>query len=279
MVVTASLDNLRSADVRFLQEASRFGNVHVRLSSDALAESGTGHAPFFPQAERLFLARALRSVSSAAVVRRPPGVALASVAPRPGTLVVTAEQDDPELRIRCLALGIQYRVLGASDLAGFPAFEDEGSIAPDGARRVVVTGSFDWLHSGHIRFFMDAAAYGELFVVVGSDKNVRLLKGPGHPLQPQAERRYMVQAARMVHRALISSGVGWMDAEPEINAIQPHVYVVNEDGDQPEKRAFCRAHGLEYVVLARKPHGDLPKRTSTELRGTQSTRNHGDVNA
>ena len=77
----------------------------------------------------------------------------------------------------------------------------------------------------------------------------------------------MVQAARTVHRALISTGKGWMDAEPEINAIQPHVYLVNEDGDQPEKRAFCRAHGLEYVVLSRKPHRDLPKRTSTELRG------------
>ena len=177
VVVSASLDNLRSSDVRFLQEAARLGNVHVRLSSDELAEFGTGRAPFFPQAERLFLASALRSVSSAAVVRRPPAMALSTLAPRPDTLVVTAEQDDRELRARCLALGIHYCVLGAAELAGFPAFDDEGSIAPNVARRVVVTGCFDWLHSGHIRFFMDAAAYGDLFVVVGSDKNVRLLKG------------------------------------------------------------------------------------------------------
>jgi hypothetical protein len=45
------------------------------------------------------------------------------------------------------------------------------------------------------------------------------------------------------------------------------VYVVNEDGDQPEKREFCRAHGLEYVVLERRPHPGLPRRTSTDLRG------------
>jgi hypothetical protein len=77
----------------------------------------------------------------------------------------------------------------------------------------------------------------------------------------------MVQAVRSVRRAFISTGTGWMDAEPEIDAIAPQVYVVNEDGDQAEKRAFCQAHGLDYVVLQRRPHRDLPRRTSTELRG------------
>lgn len=266
IVVSASLDNLRSSDVRFLQEAARFGKVHVRVSSDALIEASTGRPALFPQPERLFLARALRCVDSAGVGRRPVAAALPTLAPRPDRLVVTNEQDGHDLRSRCLALDIDYGVVTAADLTGLPPFPDEGATSPNGARRVVVTGCFDWLHSGHIRFFMDAAAYGELYVIVGSDKNVRLLKGPGHPLQPQAERRYMVQAARAVHRALISTGTGWMDAEPEIDAIAPHVYVVNEDGDQPEKRAFCRARGLDYVVLKRRPHRDLPKRTSTDLR-------------
>ena len=77
----------------------------------------------------------------------------------------------------------------------------------------------------------------------------------------------MAQAVRAVHRAEVSTGHGWMDAEPEIERIQPHAYVVNEDGDQPEKRAFCRAHGLDYIVLQRRPHRGLPRRTSTALRG------------
>ena len=78
---------------------------------------------------------------------------------------------------------------------------------------------------------------------------MELLKGPGHPLQREDERRYMVGAVRSVHQCLVSSGSGWMDAEPEIAEIGPTHYVVNEDGDQPEKREFCRAHGIEYVVL------------------------------
>ena len=272
VVISTSLDNLQSPDVRFLQEAARLGKVHLDLWSDPLVEATTGRPPAFPQQERLFLAQALRDVGSASVADRLPAAALADLAASPATLVVPPAADDPDLRARCRALGVEYRVIGADQLAGFPPATNvpptEGrSAVPHRARRVVVTGCFDWLHSGHVRFFLDAAALGELYVIVGSDENVRLLKGPGHPLRSQDERRYMVQAVRCVHRGLISSGSGWMDAEPEINAIAPQVYVVNEDGDQPEKRAFCRAHGLDYMVLERRPHRDLPKRTSTELRG------------
>jgi glycerol-3-phosphate cytidylyltransferase-like family protein len=103
--------------------------------------------------------------------------------------------------------------------------------------------------------------------VVGHDANVRLLKGEGHPLFPQDERRYMVGAVRHVRQALVSTGSGWMDAEPEVERIRPDIYVVNEDGDKPEKRQFCAAHGLEYVVLKRLPKAGLPRRESTFLRG------------
>ena len=269
VVVSSNLDDLSSSDVRFLQEAARLGKVHLRLWSDGLIESRTGHRPLFPQAERLFLARALRYVGSASVVGRPTTITLADRASRPSTLVVSDAEDDDGLHERCVALGIDYRVIRSEDLVGFPVLEDEVSpVSPVSvsARRVVVTGTFDWLHSGHVQFFLDAAALGELYVIVGSDENVGFLKGRGHPMLPQDERRYMVQAVRAVHRALISTGRGWMDAEPEINAIAPQVYAVNEDGDQPEKRAFCQATGLEYVVLRRRPHKGLPSRTSTDLR-------------
>lgn len=58
-----------------------------------------------------------------------------------------------------------------------------------------------------------------------------------------------------------------MDAEPEIERIKPDMYAVNEDGDKPEKRAFCAQHKIEYVVLKRLPKDGLPRRESTELRG------------
>ena len=58
-----------------------------------------------------------------------------------------------------------------------------------------------------------------------------------------------------------------MDAEPEIAKIHPDIYAVNEDGDKPEKRSFCKEHDLEYEVLKRTPKEGLPTRTSTHLRG------------
>ena len=83
----------------------------------------------------------------------------------------------------------------------------------------------------------------------------------------QEERRYLVASIKFVKQALVSSGSGWLDAEPEIKVIQPDIYAVNEDGDKPEKRAFCEKHGLEYVVLKRMPAAGLPRRESTRLRG------------
>jgi cytidyltransferase-like protein len=158
-------------------------------------------------------------------------------------------------------------VVSDADLPGFAICVPDLETAPIGRKKVIVTGCYDWFHSGHVRFFEEAAALGDLYVVLGSDRNVRFLKGEGHPLIGQEERRYVAQSVRHVTRALISTGEGWMDAEPEIAWLKPDIYVVNEDGDKPEKRAFCEQHGLEYVVLKRLPRPGLPRRQSTDLRG------------
>ncbi len=265
VVVECSLDNLGSDDVRFLEEVAAFGPVRVRIPSDALLAARTGAAPTFPAAERLFLAESLRFVAAAEIVDRPIADALAELANASERLVARDEDVDPALRAAAEAHGVPFTTVARAARAGFPV--PEPPEPPPGAPRVVITGCYDWLHSGHIRFFMDAAAYGALYAVVGSDRNVALLKGPGHPLQHEDERRYMVGAVMSVHRCLVSSGTGWMDAEPEIARILPTSYVVNEDGDQPEKREFCRARDIEYVVLKRVPHAGLPARSSTALRG------------
>jgi cytidyltransferase-like protein len=271
VVVSASLDNLTSADVRFLHEASRLGRLHVRIPSDALLRRITGTAPAFPEAERRYLAESLRCVASVRVVDRTLAEAMDDVARRYPTVVVREGDEEPRLRARASARGMDVVDIRVEQLAGFPEWfpgePDVPDLVPGGPDRTIVTGCYDWLHSGHIRFFMDAAATGELYVVVGSDRNVEFLKGVGHPLQREEERRYMVGAVRHVHRCLVSTGWGWMDAEPEIDRIRPRSYVVNEDGDQPDKREFCASHGIEYVVLRRVPHRGLPARSSTALRG------------
>ena len=272
VVVTGAFDNLGSKQVRFLEEASKLGELHVLLWPDAFVRSLEGILPKFPKQERLYLLSAISYVSDVQLVE---SATRAENLPcldaiRPDMWVRSEASDAPHERALAKTLGIDYRVLPDDDLRGFesPTFEFQPHAADrTGRKRVVVTGCFDWFHSGHVRFFEEASTLGDLYVVVGHDANITLLKGDGHPLFPQNERRYLVSAVRYVKQALISSGHGWMDAEPEIALIQPDIYFVNEDGDKPEKRAFCKSHGIEFVVSRRIPKPGLPNRQSTELRG------------
>jgi cytidyltransferase-like protein len=160
---------------------------------------------------------------------------------------------------------LEYRILNAERLKGFPG-PVPLSVVP-GRKKVVATGSYDWFHSGHVRFFEELNAHGDLYVVVGHDANIRLLKGDGHPLLPQGERRYVVGSIKYVKQAMISSGDGWLDADPEIQLLKPDIYAVNEDGDKGGKREYCKKHGIQYLVLKRIPAPGLPQRSSTDLRG------------
>ena len=265
--VLGAFDNLRSRALRFLQEAGRLGNVTVLLWSDESFRTLAGRLPVFPQAERLYMLESLRYVDRVILADglvEPDKLPLQNGL-RPDLWVVTAAEDTPAKRRFCASAGFGFRVLPDSQLDGFPLDADPPS-AP-GRKKVIVTGCYDWLHSGHIRFFEQAAAYGDLYVSLGSDSTLRQLKGPGHPMQSQQERLYMVQAIRPVFQAFIASGSGYLDVEPEIDRIRPDIYLVNADGDRPEKVEFCRKHGLQYVVLQRLPKDGLPARQSTLLRG------------
>lgn len=131
--------------------------------------------------------------------------------------------------------------------------------------KVLVSGCYDLLHAGHITFFETASQYGDLYVCVGADDNIRQLKNH-HPKFNQDERVYMVGACRYVTHARVSSGTGMLDFEPDMLEIQPDYFVVNEDGVTDGKRALCHKHGVELVVLPRTPKPGLPARSSTEVK-------------
>ncbi len=132
-------------------------------------------------------------------------------------------------------------------------------------KKVFVTGCFDLLHSGHVAFLKEASQFGDLYVCIGSDQNVKNLKGR-YPVNHQQERSYMLEALACVKEVRINKGWGMLDFEKELQEIAPAVFVVNEDGHTPAKEALCRNFHIEYKVLNRIPHGDLPIRSTTALR-------------
>jgi cytidyltransferase-like protein len=267
-IVAGGFDDLRARDIRFLEEAARLGELRVCLWSDDLLQRLEGVRPKFPQAERQYLLEAIRFVQRVELVTKleDENQLPETLSVRPGTWVVSEAQSSPAKEEFCRKQGLKYQVIAEAELHRFPTPEVAFTSNP-GARKVIVTGCYDWFHSGHVRFFEEASAFGDLYVVVGHDANIRLLKGKGHPMLPQEQRRYMVGAVRYVTQALVSSGDGWLDAEPEMARIQPDIYAVNEDGDRGGKREFCAQHGIEYLVLKRRPAPGLPARTSTDLRG------------
>jgi cytidyltransferase-like protein len=133
------------------------------------------------------------------------------------------------------------------------------------SKKVFVTGCFDLLHSGHIAFLQEAATFGDLYVSIGADENVRHLKGR-YPVNTQFERKYIIDALACVKKCMINSGWGYIDFQHELREVMPDVFVVNEEGHTPAKQALCADMGIEYHVLKRVPHAGLPVRSTTTLR-------------
>jgi cytidyltransferase-like protein len=267
VAIVGAFDDPRSHHVRLLEEASKLGEVTVLLWSDKTIRAHTGKDPKFPLAERLYFLGAVRFVTQVIPLNDSvsPDALPAIERFRPSEWVDDVESTN-ELRQKfCRYHGLLYRVFSAPELKGFP--EPPASETPAGVRKVIVTGCYDWLHSGHVRFFEEVSTYGDLYAVVGNDANIRLLKGDGHPLLSQQERQYMVGSIRYVKQALISSGEGWLDADPEIRKLKPDIYAVNEDGDRGGKREYCARMGIAYLVLKRIPAPGLAQRSSTDLRG------------
>ena len=87
---------------------------------------------------------------------------------------------------------------------------------------VMTNGCFDLLHPGHLYFLQNARQLGDrLLVALNSDESVRLLKGPGHPVQTGLERAYALAALGCVDHVVIFNEPNLMT---EIAALQPDFY-------------------------------------------------------
>ena len=92
--------------------------------------------------------------------------------------------------------------------------------------RVMASGVFDILHTGHISYLEQAKARGdELYVVVASDNTVR--KNKHEPITPERMRVRIVSALKPVDVAMIGNDSGDMFAI--LDEIRPDVIVLGFD--------------------------------------------------
>jgi cytidyltransferase-like protein len=132
-------------------------------------------------------------------------------------------------------------------------------------KKVFVSGCYDLLHSGHIAFFQEASLYGDLYVAIGSDRTIFELKGRP-TVNTENERLFMIKSISCVKDAFISTGSGMLDFVDELIDCKPDIFIVNEDGNIPEKKKLCEELGIEYLILQRTPSEGLSPRSTTALR-------------
>lgn len=110
-------------------------------------------------------------------------------------------------------------------------------------------GCFDLLHVGHVRYLQGAAAEADrLIVAVNADASVRGLKGPGRPVQDEADRAELVAALRGVDYVVLF-------AEPDVSRLltrlQPDVHCKGTDYtvDTVPERAIVAAYGGRTAIV------------------------------
>ena len=120
VIVSGGFDDIRSRDLRFLEEAAKLGELMVWLWPDALLQKLTGKAPKFPLAERSYFLNAVRYVSR--VVEADPAVDFNTLPENfhPGIWVDYEPTANPAREKFAANNKINYRVFTAAELSGFP---------------------------------------------------------------------------------------------------------------------------------------------------------------
>ena len=71
VIVCGGFEDIRSQDVRFLQEAAHYGPLCVLLWDDKSLISAKGKNPKFPHDERLYFLQAIRFVNKVYLTAQP----------------------------------------------------------------------------------------------------------------------------------------------------------------------------------------------------------------
>ena len=126
--------------------------------------------------------------------------------------------------------------------------------------RVMATGVFDILHSGHLRYLQEAKLLGdELIVVVATDATVRRQKH--EPITPETMRLELVQALKPVDRAFLGKEGDMFEI---VREVAPDIIVLGYDQafDQKKLEAELAKRGLMVKVVRLSKYGE-------DLNGTR----------
>lgn len=93
-------------------------------------------------------------------------------------------------------------------------------------KRVLIAGTFDLIHAGHIYLISKAAKLGDVYVVVATDRNRELFSGE-LPIIPQEQRLEVIKSIKDVKEARL--GRNDNDTLKTVEEINPHIILLGPD--------------------------------------------------
>ncbi|HNW71620.1 MAG TPA: adenylyltransferase/cytidyltransferase family protein [Candidatus Paceibacterota bacterium] len=116
---------------------------------------------------------------------------------------------------------------------------------------VAVSGGFDPIHIGHIRYMKEAKKLGDkLIVIINNDNWLR--KKKGKEFMPEQDRKEIIEAINCVDKVVISEhkkNAKDVSVCEELKKIKPHIFANGGDrfaDDIPEFK-LCNKLGIEMV--------------------------------
>lgn len=134
-------------------------------------------------------------------------------------------------------------------LGSLPAWRE--SLRATGKKLVATNGCFDLLHAGHVGYLEAARNLGDaLLVGVTGDAPLRALKGPGRPLNTEADRALVIAALAAVDAVCVFHDD---NANRFLSLARPDIYTKGGDYTletiNQDERRFLEGLGTRIVIL------------------------------
>jgi FAD synthetase len=117
-------------------------------------------------------------------------------------------------------------------------------------KRILIAGTFDILHPGHIFLINEAAKLGDVYIVVATDKNRELYSGD-LPIVPEEQRLEVMRNIKNVKEARL--GRHDNDTLKTVEEINPDIILLGPDQKfSAEKlRNALKLKGMEHIEVRR----------------------------
>jgi len=117
-------------------------------------------------------------------------------------------------------------------------------------KKVLIAGTFDLIHPGHLFLINEAAKLGDVFVIVSTDKNRELYSGEA-PIVPEEQRLEVIKGIKNVKAARL--GRSDNDTLKTVEEIYPDIILLgpNQKYDVATLKKGLKDHGLEHIKIQR----------------------------